>query len=339
MLFAVIIGLVAAGSRTPKNSSIVASRLEETVETEIMPSVDQLVEATVVADLAEVASLLVAANTANFSASLAIRHETMQSGESTISKPQLLDVSNLSRGLKNYTVVDGDNAAKIAEDNGISVQTLLWANDLKDESISVGQELIVPAMDGVVYTVKADDTVEALAEKYKSEAEKIVVFNDLELSGLAEGERILIPGGDLPETERPGYVAPVVNPVYVGALTNNPMVGVSAGNRYAYGYCTWYVYNRRADLGRPIGSYWGNATSWYSSAIAAGYGVGRDPQPGAIMQNSGGWSGLGHVAVVESIDYEAGTMTYSDMNGVAGWGNVGYRTITLEQAAGYNYIY
>ena len=67
----------------------------------------------------------------------------------------------------------------------------------------------MPLVDGVVYTVKSGDTAQSLAEKYKTSAERIVLYNDIEENtGLNVGTRVVLPGGELPETERPGYVAP-----------------------------------------------------------------------------------------------------------------------------------
>ncbi len=43
--------------------------------------------------------------------------------------------------------------------------------------------------------------------------------------------------------------------------------------------CTWYVYERRLQLGRPISSFWGNANTWATSARAAGFVVNNTPAP------------------------------------------------------------
>jgi surface antigen len=285
--------------------------------------------------LAEVANLPVAANTANISASLAIKHEIAQASETTLQKPQII-ATTLSHGISVYKVVDGDTLESIATANKLSTQTLRWANGLKDDGISVGQDLVVPSVDGVVYTVKDGDSIESLASKYKSNVERVITVNDLELDGLKVGEKIILPDGELPETERPDYVAPIIRQSAGSYTAPNPLLAVSAGNRYAYGNCTWYAYERRVQLGRPIGSYWGNATSWYASAKAAGYSVGSEPMVGAIQQNFGY---LGHVSIVESVDHAAGTVTISEMNGVAGWNRIGHRTMSMAEARGYNYIY
>ena len=94
---------------------------------------------------------------------------------------------------------------------------------------------------------------------------------------------------------------------------------VSSGgpNAYGYGYCTWYVKNRRPD----IGGYWGNANQWYASAQAAGYNTGSEAQPGAIGVSFEG--SAGHVVYVESVNGD--TIHLSEMNGAAGWNVVGER--------------
>lgn len=69
--------------------------------------------------------------------------------------------------------------------------------------------------------------------------------------------------------------------------------------------CTWYAMYKRPDL---RGKVYGNAGSWYQEAIDHNVSVSFTPEPGAIVV----WTG--HVAFVESVDYDNKTMTWSEQN-------------------------
>jgi hypothetical protein len=101
-----------------------------------------------------------------------------------------------------------------------------------------------------------------------------------------------------------------------------PVLSVGRGsNRFDWGYCTWWVAQRRAVTWR------GNAIEWYGNAQAQGYAVGETPTPGAILvRRSAYWGGYGHVAYVESV--EGTTFTVSEMN-VAGVGRLSTRTYDM----------
>jgi surface antigen len=115
-------------------------------------------------------------------------------------------------------------------------------------------------------------------------------------------------------------------------------VFATAGNRYAAGNCTWYAYERRAQMGRPVGSFWGNANTWASSARAAGYVVNRTPAAGAVFTDQAGY--FGHVGVVERV-LDNGDVYITEMNNYAygGFNVVNDRTISAGQAAAYQYIH
>ena len=92
-------------------------------------------------------------------------------------------------------------------------------------------------------------------------------------------------------------------------------------NRFDWGYCTWWVAQRRAVPWN------GNAIEWYDNAQEQGYAVGNTPAPGAILvRRSAYWGGYGHVAYVESVT--GTTFTVSEMN-VAGVGRLSTRTYDL----------
>ena len=96
-----------------------------------------------------------------------------------------------------YTVRPGDNLTFIASDFGISLNTIISANSLKDiNSLNPGEEIKIPSVDGIIYRVKAGDTVGAIASRYQSETDRIISLNGLSKSGaLREGEEIVIPDG------------------------------------------------------------------------------------------------------------------------------------------------
>jgi len=127
---------------------------------------------------------------------------------------------------------------------------------------------------------------------------------------------------------------------YGGGSATSYSGGISSGNKYSYGQCTWYAYERRMQLGMPVGGMWGNAYSWGYMAQAAGYQVDGNPSAGAVMQNSGGY---GHVAVVESVNPGV-SVTISEMNAYrfgGGWNRVGRGEISWSEATSgyYKYIH
>ena len=96
-----------------------------------------------------------------------------------------------------YTVEPGDNSWSIAAKFDISLNTLLWANNISSTTlIQSGQKLIISPVSGVIHYVKAGDVVSTIAEKYKAESEEIIAFN--ELSGDADlyvGDILVVPNG------------------------------------------------------------------------------------------------------------------------------------------------
>lgn len=321
---------------------------------EAKSSVDDVTALQVAGRMAARADLPVAANIANLSISLAAENKISQDGAAVINKPKIVEPMTGARSVTTYVAKDGDTPQSIADQFGVTAQTIKWANNLSIDTISAGTDITVPPIDGVVYTVKDGDAVDALAEKYKSDAAQIISFNDLELSGVKIGQRLVLPNGELPTEERPGYVAPVLasaSPrISVGNLSAttplvngySPITMTANGNAYAFGNCTSWAYERRAQLGHPVGSYWGNAATWDSLGRAAGYIVDKNPTVGSVFQMPAfvdAYTGVyGHVGIVESVNPD-GSIYISEMNYAGNFNVVTYRTIPAAQAALYNYIH
>ena len=315
-----------ASSETTGVSSVSKSAKSKTA------SVDELAAANAVTNLAETAELPSAGDLRESETSLTIKKNLSQNDAEVITKPDIVKPdTSAARGISSYVTKEGDTMESIAKKFKISSQTLRWANNTTSDAVEPNKTLVVPLVDGIVYTIKDGDTAQSLAEKYKTSAERVVLYNDIDDGAkLSIGSRIVLPGGELPENERPGYVASRSRSTTTNA--SRSWLTASVGNRYAAGNCTWYAYERRMQLGRPIGSFWGNANTWVASARAAGFVVNKTPAPGAIFQTTAGY--YGHVGIVERV--ENGVVHVSDMN-YAGYGIITHRE--LNGAGGYLYIH
>ncbi len=351
-VFVLLVSVIAVGYRAPEQTAISANAVNPVIISDDQPAVNDVVATNIAASVAQAAELAVAPNVAELAVSTRVQSEfqNTSSDTSTISKPTIVQLSSASRQITTYAAQAGDTVPAVAAKYNISPETIKWANNLTSDAIAAGSTLEILPINGIAYTVKDGDTVEKLAEKYKADASRITTFNDLEINGLATGLKIIIPNGELPSAERPGYVAPRAATNYGsaggtfitgysagfgGGKTWNISRGIGASGGYAYGNCTSYVHWRRAQLGRPVGTMWGNAGTWASRAAAAGYTVNKTPAAGAVIQD---W---GHVAVVEAV-LPNGDLQISEMNAsVAGGGYnvVSGRILPAGQVGQYMYIH
>lgn len=96
-----------------------------------------------------------------------------------------------------YVVHSGDTIAQVAKMFGVSVNTILWANDLsRGATLREGQHLIILPIDGIQHTVKKGDTLQGIAKKYKGDIDEILEFNDMTADQkLSVGDIVIIPDG------------------------------------------------------------------------------------------------------------------------------------------------
>ncbi|MDO4870836.1 MAG: LysM peptidoglycan-binding domain-containing protein [Candidatus Saccharibacteria bacterium] len=340
---------------TTKASSSELSRLKSSSNAILLRSITGSDEAINLAvKVAQQSRLPVEENVVWLAESNTLQKETAsQSTELTVARAvPVFDLKTINRSIKTHVVKNGESIQQIADSYGISINTIKWANNMSKDTLEVGKSLNILPLDGIIYKVKDGDTLESLAEKYKSTVQRIQIFNDLEITGIKTGQEIIIPEGILPTEERPGYVAPVTvtyyttyNYSYGGNMSGDILSrsygysGPTAGNKYVFGNCTWYAYERRAQIGRSIntGGTWGHAYSWAASARNLGYAVNKSPAVGAIIQTNYGGGGYGHVGVVERIE-ENGDIIISDMN-YAGYNVVTWRRISSSAVGNYNYIH
>jgi murein DD-endopeptidase MepM/ murein hydrolase activator NlpD len=124
-----------------------------------------------------------------------------------------------------YTVQPNDNIWAIAQGFGLKAETVLWANPSVERSpdlLNVGQELIIPPVDGIYYTVEAGDTADKLAKTYQTSLDKIVSFNGLEEPyTLVAGQKIMLPDGRKKVVPSNYYPMTVVGRAPKGAPTGS----------------------------------------------------------------------------------------------------------------------
>lgn len=240
-------------------------------------------------------------------------------------------------GVKIYTVREGDTVSAIAAAHQITVNTILWANDIDNvDSIMPGDKIFILPVAGVSHAVRTGDTVDNLAKKYKADREKIITFNNLPADGsLREGDTIIIPDG---QKELPAATTPTgsLRRQYATPQGGAPAVSgwrrlegkAGTGHKFPYGYCTWYVAQRRYV------PWSGNAGTWLYHAKSAGYQTGKNARVGAIIVTAESW--WGHVGIVEKVS--GGSVTISEMN-YDRWGKVDRRTLSAGSRVIKGYIY
>lgn len=276
---------------------------------------DELSSSDIAVHLARMASLPEATAVVNQADTISGQMAISSADSKVVAKPQIVNTSAKSyRDIQVYIVKKGDSLASIAKEFGVTSDSIFWSNGLASRSdLAPGRQLFIPPVNGIVVLVKAGDTVEKLARKYNADKETITAFNDAEISGLVVGRRIVIPNGT---KENSSYNVAAYGG-YVGGSVSWGVTPVYGFNGYDYGWCTWYAASKV-----PVPANWGNANTWDNYAAGSGWSVSGVPQVGAVAQSD--YGGLGHVGVVEAVSADGTMIKYSDMNGLAGWGRVGY---------------
>ncbi len=103
-----------------------------------------------------------------------------------------------------YRVQDGDTVASIAKTFGVSMDTILWENNLKSVSAIKPQMIVrILPVTGVRHTVKRGETIYTIAKRYGVDAQVIAdytfnTFANDETFALTPGQELIIPDGIKP---------------------------------------------------------------------------------------------------------------------------------------------
>lgn len=111
----------------------------------------------------------------------------------------LADIEDYRSGtISRYVVRQGDTLGVIAKMFGVSVNTIVWANNIRGGVIKPGDELVILPISGVRHVFAKGDTLASIAKKYKADLGEILQYNGLsEDSALALGDVIIIPDGEI----------------------------------------------------------------------------------------------------------------------------------------------
>lgn len=121
-----------------------------------------------------------------------------------------------------YEVKKGDTIEDVAKLFDVSVNTIMWANNLTSRVISKGDTLIILPITGIKHAVKKGDTITSIAKKYKADDQDIAVYNGLSVDAtLAVGDTVIVPDGEI-------QVTPSTKPKTTGTKKSKIL------NSYAY---------------------------------------------------------------------------------------------------------
>ncbi len=130
--------------------------------------------------------------------------------------------------MQTYIVQKGDTLYGISKQFGVSVQDIKTANNLPNNTITVGQTLMIPSMNTTIfYIVKKGDTLYSIASNYGVSVDEIKSLNNLKSNNLSIGQQLRIPVNDNVQDEPFGYTIYTVrvgDTLYSIAKKNNTTV-------------------------------------------------------------------------------------------------------------------
>ncbi len=136
-----------------------------------------------------------------------------------------------------YTVKNGDTAGSIANKFGVSVNTILWANNLSAKAlIQPGDKLTILPMTGVMHQVKRNENLATIANFYEVDQSKISEVNGLSGSAMLKvGQSLLVPGGRkvvVATIKKPSTKPASTKPLYING--KDPSTQIVAGGKMAW---------------------------------------------------------------------------------------------------------
>ncbi len=148
-----------------------------------------------------------------------------------------------------YLVREGDTLSQVAKMFNVSINTIIWANNITRGSIAPGQSLVILPVSGIRHIIGKGETIQSIVKKHGGDLDEVLRFNDLSAdSELAIGDEIIIPDGE--------------NGAVSGGKTTSVTVAknkIIGGGYYMSPLRTYHksqgIHGHNAvDLGAPIGT-------------------------------------------------------------------------------------
>jgi murein DD-endopeptidase MepM/ murein hydrolase activator NlpD len=206
-------------------------------------------------------------------ASVGVAGQFLEDG--TLLKPVVVDTTVVDgrTQLRTYTVRSGDTLTGIASKTGVSMMTIWWANKLQaKDQLKVGQQLVIPPVDGLVVTVGPTDTLASVAAAHGLDPKDIVATNQLTDTTLVIGQVLILPGA-----HGAAIPTPKPPPATISSSTSRTSSGgttVAPLSNYSGGTFAWPVpggfISQYFHYGHPAIDI---AADWGSPIVAAAAGV------------------------------------------------------------------
>lgn len=214
-------------------------------------------------------------------------------GTSTV---EIFDSSQITT----YVVRNGDTLPQIAKTFGVTVNTIMIANEMTSQKLIEGQHLIILPVSGIQHTIKSGQTLESIAKLYKIKTQDILQYNYFEnASHLAVGDQIFIPSDVSPvkTTSKPSSSTTRTAPT----LSSQPIGGSSSVKS---------LINTIGYFIEPLVHYHKTQSLHGHNGIDLGASVGEPilaAADGEVMISRTGWNGgYGNYVVIQ---HDNGTQT------------------------------
>ncbi len=210
-------------------------------------------------------------------------------------------------GLVHHTVTEGEVLWQVAEQYSLRPETVLWANDIQDpDLLLIGQDLVIPPSDGVLYTVRSGDSLADVANRYGVDLQGIINTNHLDNADqIQAGSDIFLPGGrPLSATVAPSDADTAQAPSDDQEAASNGQALVLPDNIDAMLDAGWLTARGATDLYKTadgasatLDQLPGGARLERVSGVTRGRIQVRDPGDGLTRQAMTGWVNAGDLDV------------------------------------------